>query len=383
VQTRCAILIPVYNNEKTISRIIEQSLQHCSDVIVVDDGSTDTTNQQISQLTNITLMVNHTNIGKGSALKMGFEYAFEEGFTHVITLDGDGEHNPNDISVFLETLKECTDTLWIGSEYLSTSETNSPTIRKRVGRRIGNSFMQLFTGFKLTNSHSNFRLYPLTPLEPLELRSKRFEYEQEVLIESAWAGVPLCEVSITPVTVSSEEYVSHTSPLKDFFRLVRVHGRASFRHFLTPFSSLKAEGNTTREKIRNIITRELTSHTTPLEASKAFSLGVFMGIFPVHGFQVVVLMLLASKLKLNRPIAFLGVNISIAPLLPIIIVAAVKVGDLFLPGTIDTSGISENLIQEGGEGFVAFIVGSLILAPLLAVIAYFVSLPIFTVMNKK
>ncbi len=386
VQNRCAVLIPVYNNEKSISRIIEQSLQFCSDVIVVDDGSTDNTNSLIAKHPEISQLVNHSNDGKGCAIRMGFQYAFDEGFTHVITLDADGEHNPNEIPHFLESLQSNSDSILIGSEYISTDSkiaSKGKKVEKRIARRVGNSLMQLFTGFKLTNSHSNYRLYPLKPLEPLELKSRRFEYEQEILIESAWAGVPLKEVSIDPVSISPEEYVSHTSTVKDFFRLVRVHGRASFRHFLTPFSSLKVEGNTTREKIRNIIKRELTSHTTPREASKAFSLGVFMGIFPVHGFQVVILMLLASKFKLNRPISFLGVNISIAPLLPFIIVAAVKVGDIFLPGSVDTSGINENLIQEGGEGFIAFIVGSAILAPILAVIAYFVSLPIFSGINKK
>ena len=94
------VVIPVYNNEKTIRDVVLQSLDRCFDVIVVNDGSTDSTGEIIHQIEGITIVEYNKNHGKGYALKRGFKKALQMGFAYAITLDGDGQHYPEDISLF-------------------------------------------------------------------------------------------------------------------------------------------------------------------------------------------------------------------------------------------------------------------------------------------
>ncbi len=94
-------MIPVYNNERTIQDVVKRSLENCSDVIVVNDGSTDSTGVILRGISDITLVEYPENKGKGYALKCGFRKALELGFSYAITLDGDGQHFPEDIAKFL------------------------------------------------------------------------------------------------------------------------------------------------------------------------------------------------------------------------------------------------------------------------------------------
>ncbi len=379
--SNCAILIPVYNNERTIGSVLDKVVQYSDTVLVVNDGSTDKTGTILADRKDITLLTHEHNCGKGAAIRFGFEYAYKIGFSHVITLDADGQHNPVELPHFWDKIREDPEAIWIGARTIDGAR--KAPFKNMLGRHFGNGWIRLYTGFKLSDTQSGYRLYPLHPLAPLECRTNRFDYEQEVLLEAAWTGVDLKEFPIEQIYQSKEERVSHFHPMKDFVRIGRVHARAMFTRVLNPFSSLKVEGKNTREKIFNLVKQELINHTTPLKAALAFALGVFMGTFPIHGFQVVTLMFLATKFRLNRPIAYLGVNVSAPPFLPFLIVAAVKLGDIFLPGVINTDQINDSMIKKGGAGFLAFVIGSVLLAPILAVMAFLISFPIFTTIKKN
>lgn len=379
MQLSCAVVIPTFNNEQTITSVIDAVLPFCETIIVVNDGSTDNSSEILSLRSDITLLNQNENSGKGAALRRGFSFAVDNGFSHVITIDADGEHNPEEIPRFLEKMSEEPETLWVGARPIHSGEKNR---MRYIHRFIGNSGIRIFAGFTLSDCFSGFRLYPLSPTS-LACKSNRIDYEQEVLLESAWSGVELKEFDLEMVVLPDELKGAHYHPLKDVLRILRVHIKAMVTRFLNPFSSLKVEGNTTRQKVKNLVKQELLNHTTPLKAAIAFSLGVFMGIFPVHGFQVVTLMFLATKFRLNRPIAYLGVNVSAPPFIPFLILGAIKLGDVFLPGVIDTSEIDDSMIKKGGVGFAAFLLGSAMLAPIGAVIAFIISYPIFSVMNIR
>ncbi len=374
VPHRCVIIIPTYNNDQTLMAVLDEVLSFGTPTIVINDGSSDSTADLLSHRTDVTVLSHDSNEGKGSALREGFEYAYEQEFSHAITIDADGEHALSEIPVFLSKIDEDPEALWIGSR--KNPHGKSPRIAMPFTGFLGNIGIRLFTGVTLTDCQSGFRLYPLHPIVPLELKRNRFDYEQEVLLEASWSGVELKEFPISVVEQSREDTVSHYHPLKDFLRISRVHTRAMITRFINPFSSLKVEGKNSREKIYNLVKQELVSHTTPLKGALAFSLGVFMGIFPIHGFQVVVLMFLATKLKLNRPLAFLGVNVSAPPFLPFLAIAAVKTGDLFLPGSI-SGDITSDTIEKGGAAFMAFMLGSTLLAPVASIIAFVISYPLF------
>ncbi len=376
----CAVLIPVYNNEQTVATVIDQVKGRIDRIIVVNDGSTDRTSEILSLRSDIELISHEINRGKGAALRTGFEYAFAHGVTHVLSIDADCQHNADEIPLFLEKCAEDPESIWIGARTIFGS--GKAPLKNRLGRWFGNIWIRLFTGFDLHDTQSGYRLYPLAHLTPLEIKTNRYDYEQEVLLEAAWAGVTLKEFPIQQIYQSKEERVSHFRPFRDFMRIAKVHIRAMVRH-LNPFTTLAVEGNSVGEKIKNLAVRELTSHTTPLKASVALASGVFFGILPIHGFQVVTLMFMATKMKLNRPLAFLGVNVSAPPFLPFLIFAGVKIGDLFLPGSIQSVEVSGSLIEKGGAGFLAFLLGSLILAPVAASIAFLISFPIFSVIGPQ
>jgi uncharacterized protein (DUF2062 family) len=141
-------------------------------------------------------------------------------------------------------------------------------------------------------------------------------------------------------------------------------------------------GTNLGEKIRSIVRYELKAHTTPRRAASSVATGVFMGIFPIHGFQVVTLMGLSALLGLNRPLAFLGVCVSSPPFLPFIIIAAVAIGRVLLPGGLaaqSTSLTTQRLIQGGAE----FIVGSIALSVISASVIFLVLYPVFSRLEKN
>ena len=109
------VVIPTYNNGGTIGRVVEETLAECDDVIVVNDGSTDATASILSGFNGITLVTLTKNSGKGAALKASFRKAMEMGFAYAITLDGDGQHYPKEISQFLQANREHPWSLIVGS----------------------------------------------------------------------------------------------------------------------------------------------------------------------------------------------------------------------------------------------------------------------------
>ena len=116
---KIAVLIPTYNNEKTLPSVIDTVLLYCSDVIVVNDGSTNGTTEILNAyIDTITVLSYPKNKGKGYALKTGFQQARQKGFRYVLTLDSDGQHFADDIPNFIKAIEKHPDALLIGSRNL-------------------------------------------------------------------------------------------------------------------------------------------------------------------------------------------------------------------------------------------------------------------------
>jgi glycosyltransferase involved in cell wall biosynthesis len=119
-EKKICVLIPTYNNEKTLKRVIDGVLDYTESIIVVNDGSTDSTPQILTQYPQITVITLPENQGKGNGLKTGFRKAKELGYDYAITIDSDGQHYPDDIPVFVEALlQEKEDVLLIGNRNMS------------------------------------------------------------------------------------------------------------------------------------------------------------------------------------------------------------------------------------------------------------------------
>jgi glycosyltransferase involved in cell wall biosynthesis len=373
-----AVCVPSYNNAGTIGSVIEGALKYCRNIIAIDDGSNDATHRVLSSFPGITVIRFMKNRGKGAALDAAIKQAVAMGVTHIITMDGDGQHLAEDIPLFIDKIKLSPQTLWIGRRVIPCKGTSQPA-RSRIGRRFGNFWYRFITGIRIHDTQCGFRVYPARAISRIRIRGHRYEYEQDALIKAAWSGIPVSEVDIH---LNYPGSVSHFRPVVDFLRISAVNSRAAFLRVIFPVLTFEAAGNTIREKIATVIKYELKAHTTPARAAFSLALGVFIGIFPIHGLQVFTLMALSLVMKLNRPLAFLGVCISSPPLLPFIIVAAVATGRMVVPDLSsgnDFSPALKTLFQGGAE----FVVGSIILSVLAGIAVFLVAFPVFRKMNDS
>ena len=209
---KICVLIPTYNNEKTLKRVIDGVLDYTQNIIVVNDGSTDSTLSILRDYRQISIINLPKNRGKGNALKIGFRKAFELGFDFAITIDSDGQHYPDDIPVFVEALlAENEDVLLIGNRNMS--QDGIPK-KSSFGNNFSNFWFWFETGIKLQDTQSGYRLYPLNKI-PKKYFTPKFEFEIEIIVRTAWKNIPVKNVPVK-VLYDPAERVSHFRPFKDF-----------------------------------------------------------------------------------------------------------------------------------------------------------------------
>ena len=210
------VVIPTYNNGKTIGEVVRQCKAECDDIIVVDDGCTDCTSDILSGIEGITIVKHERNRGKGAALKSGFRRAKELGFAYVITLDGDGQHYAKDISNILRANQEHPGAFIIGSRNLTGVKRSGGSV---FANKFSNFWFNLQTGRRISDTQSGYRLYPLNKLRLLPLVSARYEAELSLLVFASWHGAEIYETPIDVYYPPQEERVSHFRPAADFTRI--------------------------------------------------------------------------------------------------------------------------------------------------------------------
>jgi glycosyltransferase involved in cell wall biosynthesis len=212
----CCVIIPTYNNAITIKAVIYDVLQYVADVIVVNDGATDSTSGILASITSVTVIEYRYNRGKGYALNQGFKRAVSLGFRYAITIDSDSQHSGSDISQFLVKIQKYPDSLIIGSRLIR--QANMPG-GNTFANNFSNFWYRLQTGINLPDTQSGFRLYPLHKIAPIRFITTRYEGELELLVRAAWRGIKVCDVAISVYYPPRGERVSHFRPFWDFFRI--------------------------------------------------------------------------------------------------------------------------------------------------------------------
>ena len=206
----CAV-IPTYNNGGTVAEVVRGVLRQGLPVLVVDDGSTDGTQDALKGL-DIEVLTHARNRGKGVALKTGLEEARRQGYRYALTIDADGQHDPLDIPALVAAAAPRT--LVIGSRNIAAEGMSSGST---FANRFSNFWFTLQTARKLPDTQTGYRIYPLEDLPSLKLLTARYEAELTLLVFSAWKGLKLVPV---PVKVYyPEDRVSHFRPFADFFRI--------------------------------------------------------------------------------------------------------------------------------------------------------------------
>lgn len=214
---KICVVMPTYNNAGTILDVVQRAMPFCDDIIVVNDGCTDETPRILDGLRDqITVVEYGRNRGKGYALRRGFERAKMKGFDHVITIDSDGQHFPEDIPLFVEALQQHPNALIVGSRNLK--QENMPS-KNTFANKFSNFWFRIQTGVNLPDTQTGYRLYPLKQLPNLGLLTSRYEAELELLVGSAWRGTDLVPIKVNVFYPKAEERVTHFRPFQDFFRI--------------------------------------------------------------------------------------------------------------------------------------------------------------------
>jgi glycosyltransferase involved in cell wall biosynthesis len=207
----CAIVIPCCNEEATIAALVREVRQYLPVVIVVDDGSIDRTAARASAAGAQTLRLER-NLGKGAALKAGMTLALEQKSGWVMTMDGDGQHRPEDIPTFLRRAQESSAALIVGNRMHRAQAI--PWLRRAVNRWMSRQISRCAGQF-LPDSQCGFRLVNLRAWAALVLNTNHFEIESEMLLAFIRAGY---RVEFVPVQVVPSGPHSHVRPVIDTLR---------------------------------------------------------------------------------------------------------------------------------------------------------------------
>ncbi len=221
--TKMAILIPAYNEEKYIDDVVKNCLKYSLDIIIVDDGSIDNTLKIVRSIPkpkNLKIIsIRHpVNKGKGQSLKTGFKYILNKNYSGVITLDADGQHNTGEIKDFLKSIEEENPDLVIGNRLGNTK--SMPFIR--LATNVFTSWIiSNIAGIKVSDVQCGFRYISSEALKNIKLETKNFDTEPEIIIKAGWLGYKIKNIPIS--TIYHKDFISYVNPVKDtikFFRLV-------------------------------------------------------------------------------------------------------------------------------------------------------------------
>jgi glycosyltransferase involved in cell wall biosynthesis len=218
------VLIPAFNEASTIRGVVLRTLAVVSNVIVVDDGSTDGTGAQLDGLP-VTVLTNERNLGKAASLWRGIEHAVARGAQRVVTLDGDGQHNPDDIGRLLHVADLFPRRIVIGARL--HDKRNFPP-RRYYANLFARFWISWAAGDAIADTQSGFRVYPaqlLAQLTRADVSWGRFVFESEILIAAGALGVRSVAVSIPGIYPAAARR-SHFRPVVDIARIVlMVAGR--------------------------------------------------------------------------------------------------------------------------------------------------------------
>ena len=356
-KNKICVLIATYNNHKTLARVLDGVLEYTADIIVVNDGSTDTTASILTQYQGIKIISLPENRGKGNALSTGFTEARILGFNHALTIDSDGQHYPDDIPVFVQALEnESIDVLLVGDRNME--QAGIPQ-KSSVGNRISTFWFWFETGITLKDTQSGYRLYPLNKI-PKKFYIPKFEFEIEIMVRTAWKGVPVKNVPVK-VLYDPEERVSHFRPFTDFVRISILNTVLVFIaiFYIAPRRFIR---NFKKKSFKRFLKEDvLESDGSNRKKAMSIALGTFIGLSPFWGLQTFLTISLAVLLKLNKVLAFAFSNVSIPPFIPLIVGGSLAIGG-YLLGAETNFMDQEFSLDLVKKHLLQYVLGSLILA---------------------
>ncbi len=366
------VVIPVYNHSSSIRDVVSRCLKYHPDVLVVDDGSEQDVGAVLADL-DITIIRHERNRGKGQAILTAANYAVDHNKTHIITLDADGQHYPEQIPEFITAANDQPEAIILGVRNFNSS---GAPFSSRFGRSFGNFWVRLQTGVKIKDIQSGYRMYPVFVLNNLKYMFHTYAFEDEVIVRALWAGVPVQELAIKVYYPTREERVSHFSKSRDNMRLTILNTYLSIRAITPwPHRQIQYENGSffTISRPLKILKELLRNRDHPWKLASAGSLGVALGALPLIGCHTLVILYVASFFRLNKILAIAASQICMPPIVPAI---CIEVGYYMRFGKFITfenvSSLSDASFFELGymglEKLFEWFLGALVVGPLLAVI---------------
>lgn len=206
-------VIPAFNEAVHVGNVVRQVLNYLP-ALVIDDGSKDRT-AQAAQEAGAVVLTHNSNQGKGQALKRGFDYAETHGYTAVITLDADGQHDPLEIPAFIQTFAQNQSDLIIGAREFK----HMPLIR-RAGNTAGRLILSLAVGQDIRDNQSGYRLISRRLMHNmLASQEEGFEFEVEMIIHCLKNGYKLDWVPIKTIYADEKSHIKPLTHVRHFFRI--------------------------------------------------------------------------------------------------------------------------------------------------------------------
>ena len=377
------VVAPSHNNDGTLADVVRRIRAQGLPLIVVNDGSTDTTAAVLATLAGadpqITVLTHAHNRGKAAALRTGFAAATEAGYTHAVTIDTDGQLDPEQIPSLLSVARRSPHALVIGQR---DENTRGYPARSLIGRHVSNLFVWMESGVRVADSQCGFRVYPLQFINSVRCPAGRYGYETEIITRAGWAGVPVIGASVRVHYFHRDRAVSHYRPFLDSFRSVPMHFRLMVRA-LAPVSRRPAVAENSKSVWRRLIDwlnpmpalRQLREDDVGrANAAAGLAMGAFIANMPAYGFQTALSLYAAKRFHLHPVPVVVGSHLSTPPVGPVLVAAAIGLGHVLLHGQFPTLA-SFDVRQTGlwpllRSFFVEWMIGSFVVGLFCAWVTY-------------
>ena len=338
------VIIPAYNSSNTLGGVITDVSAYTKQIIVVNDGSGDKTAEVARSFPFVKLISYPNNAGKGWALRKAFSYAIEQGFEFAVTIDADGQHFAKDLPAFITRLGSVRDAIIVGSRNM---DQHSVPGGSSFGHKFSNFWFKVETGIDCPDTQSGYRLYPLVLLKDIGFITRKYEFEIEVLVRAAWKGIKIDSIPVSVYYPPKELRVSHFRPFTDFTRISILNTVLVIITFLyiKPRDFFRRLSD--KEKINQFLNEHIfhPGHSDLVKAA-SIALGVFMGILPIWGFQLLAAIFMAVIFRLNKALVIIASNISIPPMIPLIIFGSYKMGAIWMGANTVHLEFSRNISLE-------------------------------------
>ena len=363
---KITVLIPVYNHPETIRDVVINAVKIHPHVMVVDDGS-DLKAADILSGLDVTVLRHAKNIGKGAAILTGALKAESMGYTHIITIDADGQHDPSDLPRLISAVENNPRAIIVGKRDFEKAEVPGASV---FGRSFSNFWLRVQTGRSVGDTQSGFRAYPIAVLNKLKLHEKYYSFEVEVLVKAIWAGINVLEVDINVYYPKGDKRVTHFHCFKDNLRLSLLNTKLTMRSIL-PWPHKKILFDEQNEKTVSIwhpvnsIKALITENASPEKIALAGALGVFLGALPLIACHTIIIIMVSSFLRLNKVAALSTSQLCMPPFMPAI---CIETGYFLRNGRFLTEVSMETIGYQAIERIYEWFLGSLLIGPVCGII---------------